>query len=422
MVVVFYVATVYDRELAGWLFYMKWLTVLPVIALSWRAAGRVGVALAAPPSSLPLVLIAFAALLSVFAALDMGQSAVIFISLVFALVTAFTLAMAIMRTGGERQFFDAIALVGRLVIASAAAMWPLGLSLGRGDVARFSAWTDNPNTLALLLAPTLVILMAEVLSRRRGWLWRSLPFLAVGCFLLLTTGSRASQLWVLVSALGFYSFRQGVGLSFLLAVVALMLGSLYWGEIASFILGLARREETARAHDVLSGRSEVWPIALRLFGEQPILGHGIGSSQSILIKYNWLFSEAQGLHFHNSYLTVAVETGVMGLIAVGFALSLSLVGGARRAKRARREGLAAWPMRALPWALAIGSLAHAFFETWLLSAGNSNMILMWTCFLLLQEKATATHRPAYRSAQRKSAQGAPRARADRHTHFLRLDR
>lgn len=101
MVVVFYVATVYDRELAGWLFYMKWLTVLPVIALSWRAAGRVGVALAAPPSSLPLVLIAFAALLSVFAALDMGQSAVIFISLVFALVTAFTLAMAIMRTGGS---------------------------------------------------------------------------------------------------------------------------------------------------------------------------------------------------------------------------------------------------------------------------------------------------------------------------------
>jgi O-antigen ligase len=406
MVAIFYVANVYNREFSEQLFYVKWLTALPVIVLSWRAH-RGGKAAVAPPSSLPLVLISFAALLSVLATPDIGHSAVIFISLVFALVTAYSLVTAITTIGAERQFFDAIAFVGRLVIVSAAVMWPLGLSLGRGDGARFSAWTDNPNTLALMLAPTLVILMAEVLSRRRGWLRWSLPFLAVGCFLLLTTGSRASQLWVLASALGFYAFRQGVGLSFLFAVVALMLGSLYWDEITSVVVGLARREETGGAHDVLSGRSEVWPIALQLFGEQPILGHGIGSSQSILAQYNWLFSEAQGLHFHNSYLTVAVETGVIGLIAVGFALSMSIVGGARRAKRARSEDLAGWPMRALPWALTVGALAHAFFETWLLSAGNPNMILMWTCFLLLQEKATAIRRPAYRGIRRPGARGAP---------------
>ncbi len=409
MLAVFYVANVYDRGISEQLFYLKWLTLPPVIVTSWRAARRGAAASATPPSALPLVLIGCAALLSLLASSDIGEYAAPFASLVLALVTAYALAFAITTTGAERQFFDAVALIGRLVIVSAAVMWLLGLNLGRGDGIRFTAWTDNPNSLALMLAPTLVILMGEALSRRSGWLLWSLPFLAVGLLLLTTTASRACLLWVLCSGLGFYAFRQGVGLSFVLAAVALMLGGLFWSEITSFVLGIVRHESATEASDVLSGRSEVWPVGLRLFGEQPILGHGIGSSQSIMAEYEWLFVESQGLHFHNSYLTVAVETGVLGLITVGFAFSRSLLGGARRSSRVRSEGLADWPMRALPWAIVIGALAHAFFETWFLSAGNPNMILMWTCFLLLQEKAPVTHPGVFQSGQQPGAPRAPRA-------------
>jgi O-antigen ligase len=407
MITCFYIANIYDSSLASNLFYAKWLAALPVVALSWRSVRRSRSSSIKPPSPLPLAIIGFAAFLSLAGAQNVGESAVIFVSLLLALTTAYLLACAIIKSGAELQFFDAITFVGRLVIASAAVMWVMGLNLGRNSGPRFSAWTDNPNTLGLLIAPTIIIVMGEVLSRRRGWLRWSLPFLITGCLLLIATASRASILWVLASAVGYYSFRYGAGRSFLLATLALVVGGVFWGEITSFVFSLIRHEGSAEASDVLSGRSELWPLGLRLFGEQPFLGHGFGSSQSILAKYDWFFVESQGLHFHNSYLTIAVETGAAGWIAVGLALSLSLIGGVLRAKRERREGFADWPLRALPWALAIGSLAHAFFETWILSAGNADMILMWTCFVLLQAKSSAAQRPAHGMALRPGAREAP---------------
>ena len=191
----------------------------------------------------------------------------------------------------------------------------------------------------------------------------------------------------------FYAFRQGVGLSFLLAAVAVMLGSFYWNEITSFVLAHVRHEDASPAADVLSGRSELWLLGLRLFAAQPLLGYGIGSSQSIVSQYEWLLIDSQGEYFHNSYLTVIVETGVLGGIVVANALFWSVVGGARASHQARWSGLGDWPQRALPWALMSGALAHAFFETWILSAGNANMILMWTCFFVLQARAMETRRP-----------------------------
>ncbi len=380
MVAIFYAANVYDTGLAGQLYYAKWPLVLPVIGLSWWATRLAGPAPGPAPSPMPLVLLAFAALLSALAAASMGDSLTFFVSLLVAFATSYSLAYAILKAQGEQQFFDAIALVGRIVIASAAIMWALGLNLGRG-VDRFSAWTDNPNTLALLLAPTLVILTADVLERRRGWLWWSAPFLAAGLLLLMVTGSRASVLWICAAALGFTSFQRGIGVSLAVGIVLLVLAVEFWGEITGAVLDLLKRETVSDVADVLSGRSEIWPLGLQLFAESPIVGHGIGTSQALLAQHEWAFVEHQGRHFHSSYLTVAVETGLVGLIAVLLVLLMALVGGMRLSSWSRRQGHR--PTLALPWAMMIGGLAHALFETWLLSAGNANMILVWTCILLL---------------------------------------
>src|SRR5690242_10060156 len=65
----FYMANIYDLELSEKLSYAKWLTLLPVIGLSWRAARRGGRESRVSLSPLPLVLISFVALLSVLNAL-----------------------------------------------------------------------------------------------------------------------------------------------------------------------------------------------------------------------------------------------------------------------------------------------------------------------------------------------------------------
>ena len=145
MVATFYVANIYDHVLAERLFYAKWLAVLPVIVLSVRLMVRGKVSSAVPPL-LPLLSVAFVASLSVLNAENIGNSLVILASLLLAFISAYTLASAIMKNGGERQFFDAIARVGRAVIVSAAVMWPLGLSLGRGEAtaSRHGPTTPTP--------------------------------------------------------------------------------------------------------------------------------------------------------------------------------------------------------------------------------------------------------------------------------------
>lgn len=386
MVAVFFASNVYDPRIAAPLFYLKWLTTIPVILLSWRelrCRRHAGV-----PAG-PLVFLIFAAALSVLVSSRIATSLAVLASLGLALTTAFVVASVVRAARSERQLFDVVARVGRLVVVSAAGMWLLGLSLGRGDAARFSAWTDNPNTLALLLAPSLVVLAADILARRPGWAWRSLPFLVAGLLLTFATGSRAALFWLTASGLGFVVHRTGAGLGVLAGLVALVLGGLYSTELAGAVLGLLRRTSPELAADVLSGRSEVWRLALQLFAVRPLLGHGIGMSQELLAGFEWIFIESQGSHFHNSYLTVAVEMGCGGLLALAIALGLAVVGAIRGSNRSRRETMADWPLRALPSALAVGALAHAVFESWLLAAGNADMIMLWTCLLLLHAEAVA---------------------------------
>jgi hypothetical protein len=87
----------------------------------------------------------------------------------------------------------------------------------------------------------------------------------------------------------------------------------------------------------LTGRTDVWPIAWRIIGDRPLLGHGTGTSQA-------LFDDAtrRGLiwwhafNAHNVFLTVAIEQGLVGLVLMALALLA-----------------AAWRLRGSPWALAL---------------------------------------------------------------------
>lgn len=398
MIATFYIANIYDLSISAQLYYLKWLAVLPVILFSWMVNDpKVAPGARAKPPLLPAIIIGSVAFLSVLDSRSVSSSAAFFVSLILGLVAAYSMSWAIAKTGGHRQFFNVIAIIGRLVIASAAVMWSFDLSLGRGHD-RFSAWTDNPNTLALLLAPALVILTAEILLRRHGWLWLSVPFLLMGAALIWATGSRAGLLWVLASGLAFYFFRKGIGLTLVLSLAALILGFEFQDEILSSVLNLVSRGNASEGADLLSGRSEVWSWGVQLFAERPLLGQGFGMSQTLMDENNWRFEEAQGRHFHNSYLTAAVEMGIIGLIALVFVAGRAMVIGARGSFQRLTPD---WPMRALPWAMSLGAFVHAFFETWLLSAGNANMIILWTCLLLLSSQsgrpASAQMKPIRRS-------------------------
>jgi O-antigen ligase len=381
VVVSFYISNIYDGGLAAILGVVKWaplgllclVCLVKVSRVSWQALNLRLIAVL----TFPLVV-------SVFISDDRLRSMEFLLSIVVVILTGQLLTLVLLNARQFRTLFDIVANVGRLVIVSSAIMWVLGLNLGRGGQ-RFSAWTDNPNTLGIMLAPTLIILLAGVLQRRR-WLTADGSFLAVGLFILFATGSRGSILWVVTSLLALLVGRRAGGLSLFVGLFGLAVIVSCWNDITTTILGLISDDEVFSRAELLGGRSEHWELGLWLFEEQPWFGYGFGMSAPLIEQHMRMLLSAEGVHFHNSYLTILVETGLMGLVIVAVVLLLCAIRSFLDLQRARLPKHE-WLTRALPWAMAIGALTHAFFETWLFSAGNANGLLFWTCFWLMRQGA-----------------------------------
>lgn len=377
---IFYFANYYDWSLVNLLAAAKWAAALGFGGLMLLVAQRRDIARGIA-AALPVVLLALL-FLTVTLSEDVSSSFVYFVGIVLVVAASWLLAGHIASRNAQSQFFEIIANVGRVVIFTNTLMLFAGLNLGRGGY-RFSGWTDNPNTLALMIAPTMIILIAQILERRRSVLLWNVPFVLMGLLLLIQADSRAGILWVAIACLALFAFRQGVGISFWVSVVLGALAVFFWNDISGFAVSLVDRDTAKVGADILSGRSEMWPIGLDLFSLKPLAGHGPGMSEQILDAMGGTFREAQGSQFHNSYVTILVEAGVVGALAVLLVIGAAFVGGVRASSLLRIQKNPRWPTQALPWVILLGALGHAFFETWILSPGNANAFILWTCIWLL---------------------------------------
>ena len=363
--------------------------------LKWIPLGCLGMMCFAKASRTPLLapnlgvvsILLFPLLVSVFVSDDMTRSAAYVVSVAVVLLTGQVIALQLPNRQQFQLFTDIIKNIGFVLIASSACMWLLGMNWGRG-APRFSAWSDNPNTLGLMLAPVLTILFANVLQRRRRWTWIDAPFLLVGLFVLAETQARASILWVATAAAALLFGRRIRPLTLCFVLCGLVLALNFHHQIESFAVVVLRHREEHATADLLSGRMEQWNLGLSLFAKQPWFGYGFGMSQPLIEAYDWVFISTEGDAFHNSYLTILVETGLVGLVVSGGFFLLSALGGFVTIQRAQGLSREEWVSMALPWAMTCGALAHGFFESWLFSAGNANGMLFWT-FLFLMRKGGA---------------------------------
>lgn len=111
----------------------------------------------------------------------------------------------------------------------------------------------------------------------------------------------------------------------------------------------------ARAHMLLYG--------LELWQDKPIMGWGVGLSRSLIAKDEILMAQHHP-HFHNNYLELLVEQGVMGFLFYLLAFTL-LMHGLFKAYSERRVSkdmfyylIGAWIM-ILVWSLADSRMVHA---------------------------------------------------------------
>jgi O-antigen ligase len=279
--------------------------------------------------------------------------------------------------------------------------------IARNDYAmgRLEGGVVNPNELAAFLAPAFMIAMF-LFAAFNGFF----PRLALGVIMavcltgIALTQTRGAMIG-LVAALAFGLFVAGPVRP---VVAALALIALACG--IGFYVGLATPADRTRLTDLSaqgsSGRADEWRIALRMAEEHPVAGVGLGNFATVEPRYlassiNLLRTD-RVLHFppaHNMYLQVLSELG-----AIGFALFLSILGGALMIGLKAVRALARGPDRRLE--IAARGVVIAYVSLLTTNIFNNGLVhkQLWLFVgLLLALSAIATREPDPDSTPRQAA-------------------
>jgi len=183
-------------------------------------------------------------------------------------------------------------------------------------------------------------------------------------------------LLIMVVAVIFSISRAGI-ISLAASLLFFVLGSLYFrrGRRWTFVVlllvsgalllglweGLGPVEERfLKASESALGRYEIWPAAMTMVKDFPLLGTGLGTFSSVFLGYQRAFPSAYFDHAHNDYLEILSETGWTGFLLL-LAASLIFIAStlARLSKVQAREAR----LIALGGLSAIfGLLIHSLFD------------------------------------------------------------
>jgi len=247
---------------------------------------------------------------------------------------------------------------------------------------RISSLLGNPNTLAswLLISLTLTAYHAANAPHRGRWAaWTLLQVLA-----LLLTFSRAgilatvlslAMLWYLSRSQGPASrgWRQIIWIAAAMALLGAGLAIFcVYGDGLTSIAGLYH---PARLSLDLNLRELAWRPLWQTILERPLMGVGFGvSSEAVLLP------EGVQIVAHNTFLAVASEVGILGLLTFLVLWFLPLFVGTRRLRH--RTGTERTVL-ATCVAIATGLVIHQVFEGTILRYGFHTLFWMYLLALMV---------------------------------------
>ncbi len=205
----------------------------------------------------------------------------------------------------------------------------VGIVTAKIDDGRVAGTVGSPVTgasyLALLLAPTMAVLLTPLAPRYKRL---ALVALALGGMALLLTFTRGAWLafglsFGVLLAVAWYWRWISLRIPLALAGVLLVVGAIFHGAIADRVFG----EDEGSAH----ARIPLIQMALQIVSDHPQLGVGVNNCALVAAKYaqQGAFREEWFYAIHNKYLLVGVETGVVGLAAFVWFLLATLWAGWR---------------------------------------------------------------------------------------------
>jgi O-antigen ligase len=274
------------------------------------------------------------------------QTTVKSFSVLASLVLLFTL-IALARV--ERTEFvrieDAL-LLGGVASASYGLLQLLvlgGLPSSDAGSPRFGNDLLGPNNQAAALLLPLAIAIGRILLRSRGGVLLNLGAVTVMLVGVLMTGSRGGLLAVAV-AIVVLTVATPRG-----RVVMLSLGVASLALITVVLLvnpaGIGERQVNQR--DASSGREEIWSVGLHACRTYCLTGSGWGTFPDVYAEQRAFVPEARVLRNgtsyepHNIWMLAGIEAGLLGLVLVAYALSLTVLSAVRLPATLRAPPLAA---------------------------------------------------------------------------------
>ena len=280
------------------------------------------------------------------------------------LTATFVIAIVLASRLSLRTFLTTIFAVLFAAIA-------FGIATGtfRSDTGALLGYYASKNAMAgaASLLALIAIAIAATPGKSRGMRFIAAIGALVGIAATVLAQSAGALMYLTVGVGGFFAIivlrparpakRILIG-SFALLGIALggILFSLYADAIAATLLDFTGKDMT------LTGRTDLWRIALRMIAERPALGVGYqafwvqGSAPAETLWMMFGIEARSGFNFHNTYISNAVEIGLIGVAIQTAMIFASVLLSARLALRTGNGGAA------LLFAISLMSLAMTPIE------------------------------------------------------------
>ncbi|HYJ85233.1 MAG TPA: O-antigen ligase family protein [Pyrinomonadaceae bacterium] len=280
---------------------------------------------------------------------------------------------------GDQNVVDALLSAGLTFLVASWVLMPIFEGMRQPD-GRFRGLMENPNSVGLLTALLLPLALFRSLSRR-GLLDHLL--LALMLLSLALSGNRSGMIAGFVGAM-FVLWRARSRMRWVVGAAIIVIAMSFYTDPflpeSWYDNSYVRPESIATG----SGRVEVWPIAMEIVEERPLMGFGFGTEELLLESHGFdasSFLEHRGAYFHNSYLGLVAQTGYIG--ATAFFLPLFVFGVWQFWKSRQETQLTLTP--ALQGTLLCG-LILCTAESWVYSMGNPFAFPFWVSVMLLMRR------------------------------------
>jgi O-antigen ligase len=227
------------------------------------------------------------------------------------------------------------------ILAAGVLSTAVGVALGNEAFGRALGGFLDPNEYAAGMVASIAVGFGVLGAARSPWARRAcVAGMAVCGWGILVSQSRGALFALAAAALYIVLSSRGRERIRLMGITLLMLAA----GVAVLMLTPTGQQSLERiTNGDSSGRSDLWRIAILQFQDEPVHGVGLGNYPVVASRYVTAATENTELvntvaprTTHNTYLEIAAELGLLGLLTFGIFAGGCVVLGMRGVRAARR--------------------------------------------------------------------------------------